>query len=263
MSMIRPPKITKFGKGEDKFQMNYLDDAILGLLKCKIKLNNFKDYVRWDLTKRLVFERSASGGRFVDELHNCIHHIVYVGATLKSQVSPDKADLVKFPMHEEENMTLKPTSFGSRCKLTEKFQMGVLMSGIIDMFTALSQAKYNMVMLKRDFAKALVMGGLTEPSPSLGTYINQSELIQFSMADNIFSIPPMVDGSKPSQHKAMYVCLLQPYAEVKVATLTGIIKKLAYHHGDQSLASTNIALTQDFVGDNNFKLLSPIGQFGP
>ncbi|KAI0244721.1 DNA topoisomerase 2 [Massospora cicadina] len=81
------------------------------------------------------------------------------------------------------------------------------------------------------------------------TYINQSidsiiytdfinkELIQFSMADNICSIPSKADG-------------------------LNIIKKLAYHHGDQSLASTIISLAKDFVGANNINLLSPIGQFG-
>ncbi|KAI0219609.1 hypothetical protein L0F63_007432, partial [Massospora cicadina] len=47
-----------------------------------------------------------------------------------------------------ENMTLKPTSFGSRCELTEKFQAGVLKLGIINILTILSQAKENMAIMK-------------------------------------------------------------------------------------------------------------------
>ncbi|KAI0217662.1 DNA topoisomerase 2, partial [Massospora cicadina] len=108
-----------------------------------------------------------------------------------------------------------------------------------------------------------------------GTYIDQSgesitysdfinkELIHFSMADNVRSIPSVVDGLKPGQRKVVYGCFLRPDAEVKVATLTGsITEKVAYHHGDQSLASTIIGLAQDFVGANNVNLLAPIGQFG-
>ncbi|KAI0244770.1 DNA topoisomerase 2 [Massospora cicadina] len=97
-NLIGPPKITELGKGEEftritfrpdlsKFQMNYLNADIVGLLKrrvydmCatvkgvsmflndnKLKLNNFKDYIHMylkstpgpdgeDLTKRLVFEQ--------------------------------------------------------------------------------------------------------------------------------------------------------------------------------------------------------------
>ncbi|KAI0222309.1 DNA topoisomerase 2 [Massospora cicadina] len=108
-----------------------------------------------------------------------------------------------------------------------------------------------------------------------GTYIDQSsnfitytdfinkELIHFSMDDNICSIPSAVDGLKPVQRKVVYGCFLQPDAEVKVAMLTSsIIKKVAYHHGDQSLASTIIGLAQNFVGANNVNLLIPLGQFG-
>ncbi|KAI0219404.1 DNA topoisomerase 2 [Massospora cicadina] len=81
MSIIRPPKITKLGRG---FQMSHLNANIVGLLKwqvymfatmrgvsvflndSKLKLNNFKDYIQMylksapgpdeeDLTERLVF----------------------------------------------------------------------------------------------------------------------------------------------------------------------------------------------------------------
>ena len=36
----------------------------------------------------------------------------------------------------------------------------------------------------------------------------------------------------------------------------------AYHHGEQSLASTIIGMAQNFVGSNNINLLAPQGQFG-
>ena len=36
----------------------------------------------------------------------------------------------------------------------------------------------------------------------------------------------------------------------------------AYHHGEQSIASTIIGMAQDFVGSNNINLLLPNGQFG-
>lgn len=36
----------------------------------------------------------------------------------------------------------------------------------------------------------------------------------------------------------------------------------AYHHGEQSLATTIVNLAQNFVGSNNINLLLPNGQFG-
>lgn len=36
----------------------------------------------------------------------------------------------------------------------------------------------------------------------------------------------------------------------------------AYHHGEQSLASTIIGMAQNFVGSNNINLMYPGGQFG-
>lgn len=50
---------------------------------------------------------------------------------------------------------------------------------------------------------------------------------------------------------------------LQVAQLIGYIsEKTAYHHGEQSLASTIINLAQTFVGSNNINLLSPNGQYG-
>ncbi|KAG9050359.1 DNA topoisomerase 2 [Tulasnella sp. UAMH 9824] len=94
-------------------------------------------------------------------------------------------------------------------------------------------------------------------------FINK-ELICFSMADNIRSIPCVVDGLKPGQRKVIFGCFKRKMkAELKVAQLIGYIsEKTAYHHGEQSLASTIINLAQTFVGANNINLLSPNGQYG-
>ncbi|KAG0298167.1 DNA topoisomerase 2 [Dissophora globulifera] len=94
-------------------------------------------------------------------------------------------------------------------------------------------------------------------------FINK-ELILFSMADNIRSIPSMVDGFKPGQRKVIFgVFKKKVSGEIKVAQLAGYVsEKSAYHHGEQSLVMTIVGLAQHFVGNNNINLLSPNGQFG-
>ncbi|KAJ3510178.1 hypothetical protein NLJ89_g4828 [Agrocybe chaxingu] len=94
-------------------------------------------------------------------------------------------------------------------------------------------------------------------------FINK-ELILFSMADNIRSIPSVADGLKPGQRKVIWGCFKRKMkTEVKVAQLVGYIgEHAAYHHGEQSLATTIINLAQDFVGSNNVNLLKPSGQYG-
>jgi DNA gyrase/topoisomerase IV subunit B len=90
------------------------------------------------------------------------------------------------------------------------------------------------------------------------------EFVQFSIADNVRSIPNIMDGLKPSQRKVLFVCLKNNIKkETKVIELTGeIMKTAAYHHGDASLNDTIISLSFDFVGSNNINLLSPSGQLG-
>jgi hypothetical protein len=94
-------------------------------------------------------------------------------------------------------------------------------------------------------------------------FINK-ELILFSMADNIRSIPSVVDGLKPGQRKVIYGCYLKKIkAEIKVAQLAGFVsEKTAYHHGEVSLVGTIVGLAQDYVGSNNVNLLTPAGQYG-
>lgn len=90
------------------------------------------------------------------------------------------------------------------------------------------------------------------------------ELVLFSNADNIRSIPCLVDGFKPGQRKVLFTCIKRnDKREVKVAQLAGsVAEHSAYHHGEQSLCTTIVNLAQNFVGSNNINLLEPRGQFG-
>ncbi|TFK40935.1 DNA topoisomerase [Crucibulum laeve] len=94
-------------------------------------------------------------------------------------------------------------------------------------------------------------------------FINK-ELILFSMADNIRSIPSVADGLKPGQRKVIWGCFKRKLRkEIKVAQLVGYIAEhAAYHHGEVSLMQTIVNLAQDFVGSNNLNLLKPGGQYG-
>ncbi|GAA5821381.1 hypothetical protein JCM3770_000346, partial [Rhodotorula araucariae] len=94
-------------------------------------------------------------------------------------------------------------------------------------------------------------------------FINK-ELILFSMADNVRSIPSVVDGFKPGQRKVLYACFKRKLKnEIKVGQLAGYVSEhSAYHHGDISLQGTIVGLAQDYVGSNNLNLLDPNGQFG-
>ncbi|XP_005191756.1 DNA topoisomerase 2 [Musca domestica] len=90
------------------------------------------------------------------------------------------------------------------------------------------------------------------------------ELVLFSNADNVRSIPCLVDGFKPGQRKVMFTCFKRnDKREVKVAQLSGSVAEMsAYHHGEVSLQMTIVNLAQNYVGSNNINLLEPRGQFG-
>jgi len=94
-------------------------------------------------------------------------------------------------------------------------------------------------------------------------FINK-EFILFSMSDNHRSIPSICDGLKPSERKILYGCFKRKLKEeIKVAQLVGYVAEhSAYHHGEQSLAGTIIAMAQNYVGSNNINLLTPLGQYG-
>ena len=104
------------------------------------------------------------------------------------------------------------------------------------------------------------------PVNAKASYTNfvNCELIHFSNADNIRSLPHVMDGLKPSQRKILYSCLKRNLREeIRVAQLAGYVSEhAAYHHGEASLNSTIVGMAQNFVGSNNVNLLKPVGQFG-
>lgn len=97
----------------------------------------------------------------------------------------------------------------------------------------------------------------------IDSFINE-ELIEFSLYDNIRSIPNIVDGLKPSQRKILYTLFKRNFKNnTKVIQLCGsVLETAAYHHGDASLQKGIVKMAQDFVGSNNINLLEPFGQFG-
>jgi len=92
----------------------------------------------------------------------------------------------------------------------------------------------------------------------------RKELILFSVADNVRSIPSIVDGLKPAQRKVLFAAFKRNLkTDIKVAQLAGYVSEHAsYHHGEAALASTIVGMAQNFVGSNNIALLVPSGQFG-
>lgn len=133
--------------------------------------------------------------------------------------------------------------------------------GLIDL--AFNKKKADM---RKEWISEFVPGTFLDQSTpviDIRDFINK-ELILFSMADNIRSIPSVVDGLKPGQRKVLYSCFKRNLkSEIKVAQLVGYVsEQSAYHHGEVSLCATIVNLAQDFVGSNNINLLLPLGGFG-
>ena len=119
---------------------------------------------------------------------------------------------------------------------------------------------------RKEWLKLYEPGTVLDPKLTeipISDFINK-ELILFSLADNIRSIPSVLDGLKPGQRKVMYACFKRNLkSEIKVAQLGGYVSEhTGYHHGEQSLYQTIVGLAQDFVGSNNIYLLKPNGAFG-
>jgi len=95
------------------------------------------------------------------------------------------------------------------------------------------------------------------------TFINE-DLREFSIYDNVRSIPSVCDGFKPSQRKVMHGCKKKKMkTEIKVAEIAAFISEnTKYHHGETSLQGTIVGQAQQFVGSNNINLLYPSGNFG-
>lgn len=133
--------------------------------------------------------------------------------------------------------------------------------GLIDL--AFNKKKADM---RKNWLASFVPGTFLDQSAEkigISDFINK-ELILFSMADNIRSIPSVVDGLKPGQRKVLFSCFKRNlHSEIKVAQLVGYVsEQSAYHHGEASLCSTIVNMAHDFVGANNINLLLPLGSFG-
>ena len=103
----------------------------------------------------------------------------------------------------------------------------------------------------------------TKSEIKIESFIND-ELIHFSNADTLRSVGSLIDGWKPSQRKVFYACIKRKlYKEIRVEQLAGYVSEhAAYHHGEASLQSTIIGMSQNYVGSNNINILMPNGQFG-
>lgn len=74
---------------------------------------------------------------------------------------------------------------------------------------------------KYDVEAAIVVNPDEGNSISYQDFVNK-EMIHYSHADNIRSIPSVVDGLKPSQRKVLYACFKRNLkSEIKVAQLSG------------------------------------------
>lgn len=104
---------------------------------------------------------------------------------------------------------------------------------------------------------------LTTREITYDDFVNK-ELILFSMADNLRSIPSVIDGFKPGQRKVLYTCFKRNLKkDVKVVDLAGSATGMTdYAYGDASMQGTIVGLAQTFVGSNNINCLEPSGNFG-
>lgn len=98
---------------------------------------------------------------------------------------------------------------------------------------------------------------------SISQFVHQ-DLVNFSTADVVRSIPDVADGLKPSQRKVLFAAFKRRLEkDIKVAQFSGYVSEVAaYHHGEASLQGTIVSMARDFTGSNNLHLLEPSGQFG-
>ncbi|OCK79238.1 type II DNA topoisomerase [Lepidopterella palustris CBS 459.81] len=119
---------------------------------------------------------------------------------------------------------------------------------------------------RKEWLREFVPGNHLDLSTSEISYEDfvNKELILFSMADNLRSIPSVIDGFKPGQRKVLYTCFKRNIRkDIKVVDLAGSVSgSTDYAYGEASMQGTIIGLAQNFVGSNNINCLEPSGNFG-
>lgn len=108
-----------------------------------------------------------------------------------------------------------------------------------------------------------------EKPKSVNWFIKNNLLI-YSKANVLRSIPSVMDGFKPSQRKIIYAARIRwtkkkptMADKVKVAQFGAYVaEKTEYAHGEQAIPPTIIGMTQRFVGANNITFLKDAGQVG-
>ena len=112
-----------------------------------------------------------------------------------------------------------------------------------------------------------------KPTPTDGTQARRiparhffnTAFKDFSLYDNVRSIPFLTDGLKPSQRKALYGTLTRGESAglIQVERLASVVAAATdYHHGTGSMASTIVGMANSYAGSNNLNLFVPEGQFG-
>ncbi len=111
---------------------------------------------------------------------------------------------------------------------------------LVDMVFEKSRADERRNWLRGYDETAVLVDPSIEESVTYEDFINK-EMIHFSNADNMRSLPSAIDGLKPSQRKVLYACFKRNLkTEIKVAQLTGYCAEhTAYHHGEASLHATS------------------------
>ena len=111
---------------------------------------------------------------------------------------------------------------------------------LVDMVFEKSRAEDRKDWLRGYDETAVLDDPSIDASVTYEDFINK-ELIHFSNADNMRSLPSIVDGLKPSQRKVLYACFKRNLKnEIKVAQLTGYCAEhTVYHHGEASLHATS------------------------
>jgi len=96
-------------------------------------------------------------------------------------------------------------------------------------------------------------------------YFFDTAFKEFSLYDNVRSIPKLTDGLKPAHRKAIYGTLTrgENAGLIQVERLASVVAAATdYHHGTGSMASTIVGMANNYPGSNNLNLFVPEGQFG-